>query len=170
MRGPLHRIRRGFTILELALCLALVSLVAMLAVPSYFAQTDVTLENAAVLLAQDLRAAQNRAAVRGVGMALFFDEGGAGYRCYELGPNRLPKGPPVFERSYGCDAVFEGVAVTALEASPQRSIEYDRNGAPSQAAAVKLEFEGESRLIHVHFGTGLISIEGSSSDWLDDGL
>jgi len=164
-----RRAQRAFTILELALVLALVSLVAMLAIPSFYRQTDVTLENAAVLLAQDLRSAQNRAAVRSVSMALIFDEGGAGYRCAEIGPSGVPR-HAVFERSYGSDAVFEGVVVTGVEASPGRAIVYDRNGAPVQSAAVRLEFEGDWRLVHVHFGTGLISIEGSTSDWLDDGL
>lgn len=164
------RAQRGFTILELALVLALVSLVAMLAIPSFFKRTDVTLENAAVLLAQDLRSAQNRAAVRNVSMALIFDEGGAAYRCAEVGPNGEPRHAAVFERSYGSDAVFEGVVIAGVEAAPGRAIVYDRNGAPVQSAAIRLEFEGDWRLVHVHFGTGLISIEGSTSDWLDDGL
>ena len=87
------------------------------------------------------------------------------------------KAPPVivifgdeeYQKSKALVAARDELLPPSIDASLALS-EYDRNGAPLQAAAIKLEFEGDSRRIHVHFGTGLISIEGSSSDWLDDGL
>ena len=51
---------RGFTVLALLVVLVSLSLVAATSVRWYFSRDEVTLENAAVLLARDLRAAQHR--------------------------------------------------------------------------------------------------------------
>src|SRR5690606_25726658 len=53
--------RRGFTVLELAVALALITLVAVLAIPAFYGRPEVTLDRAALLLARDLRIAQNEA-------------------------------------------------------------------------------------------------------------
>ena len=56
------RRRRGFTILELLAVVLLISMVAAVTIPAFFQDANVTLENASILLARDLRAAQNRSA------------------------------------------------------------------------------------------------------------
>ena len=77
-RSPASRPRRrGFTIPELMIAVVAIAVVAGIAIPMHFGRSEVTLENAAILLARDLRAAQNNAAYMGRTMTISFDEEGA---------------------------------------------------------------------------------------------
>ena len=53
---------RGFTLLELLIALIAISVIAAVAIPAYFSRSDVTLENAAVLLARRARRRATEAA------------------------------------------------------------------------------------------------------------
>ena len=54
------RSRQAFTIFELTITLVVISVFAAVCITHYFGRGDITLEKASVLLAKDLRAAQNR--------------------------------------------------------------------------------------------------------------
>src|SRR5438046_1307188 len=71
-RTPVRSPRAGFTILVLSLC-------AATTVRWYFSKADVTLENAAILLARDIRAAQHRSIFLGEKSRFLFLPDGAGY-------------------------------------------------------------------------------------------
>ena len=104
MRGR----RGGFTILELLIALMLIAIVASLAVPSWFDRSEVTLENACVLLARDLRLAQNRAAVLGEETVVEFSTAGTGYTVYDPWGKTImhPRTRRPFHRDYAADGVF----------------------------------------------------------------
>lgn len=166
-------LRAGFSLLELVIALTLVSIVASLAIPFYFERSVITLENAAVQLCRDLRAAQNRAAYLGITATVEFREDGTGYEVLGEGRTPLPgpHGSPEFVREYTRDGVFEGVRILDLELnSDQRRIRYGPQGTAVEGGTITIEFQGDTRTVSVRRGNGLLAILDSSSGWLDDGL
>ena len=111
------RKRSGFTLFELLIVMAVISLVAGMAVPLYFERGEVTLENAAIQMAHDLRSAQNRAAFLGRSTSVEFLPEGAGYELTLVTGEPLPGpyGTKRYRRVYSRDGVFEGVRVLDVE-------------------------------------------------------
>ncbi len=165
--GKQESVRGGFTLTDLVVALVLIAAVASLAVPSFFERAEVTLEKAAILLAKDLRAAQNRAAYISRDVQVQFDEAGDGYRIddgiYELGE------ATELRRSYDRDAVFRGVRITDVALGEGETLLYDTRGVPKTGARITLEFQGDQRIVHVEAETGRLSIDGSTSHYTDDG-
>jgi prepilin-type N-terminal cleavage/methylation domain-containing protein len=160
--------RRGFTIVELLLALLALAAIVSLAIPMYFDQPEISLENAAVQLAEDLRVAQNRAAYLGRVVTVEFDDDGHGYRTIEsaLSGPRASKA-----RRYDADGVFEGVWIRAAEfGADGPKLRFDPRGRAVTGGRVELVFRGESRHLALEQGSGRISIEDSTSGWVDDGL
>jgi type IV fimbrial biogenesis protein FimT len=165
------RERSGFTILELVLALTLIAVVAAVAIPSYFQRSDVTLENACVLLARDLRGAQNRAAYLGRATRVEFLADGDGYRATEAGGRtvRDPRSEEPFERRYSADGVFEGVVVVDVRFGGGRTVLYDERGSAVLGGEITLAFGPDTRTLVVEPLTGLVTIVGSTSGWSDLG-
>jgi type II secretory pathway pseudopilin PulG len=164
--------QRAFTLTELVLILLVLALCAATTVRWYFSKAEVTLENAAILLAQDLRAAQHRSIFLGEPSRFVFLPDGEGYvvtdEAGDLALNPLTDEP--FLRSYPSDGVFAGVAVLDALAGGDRTLEIDGRGAPIEDLAVELGFQGERRRVELEYRTGLITIVGSSSGWMDTEL
>jgi type II secretory pathway pseudopilin PulG len=163
--------RPGFTIIELLSLLALSSFFAATGVRAYFLRPDITLENAATLLAHDLRAAQNRSAYLGeVSCFSFLDDGDGYVVTDETGEIvRNPRTEHTFERRYSSDGVFDGVYVSEVDAEPGRSLIYDGRGEATYNLAVTLVFGQSRRVVRVEPKSGRVTIEGTSSGWTDSG-
>ena len=161
--------RRGFTILELLTFLLVLSLLAAITVRYYFSRAEVTLENAAILLARDLRAAQHRSIFLGEPSHVVFLPEGEGYVVTDaLGVlARNPQTDQVFERLYPRDGVFKGVAVLAATAGDDRTLVIDERGGPTEELRVTLGYQDERRKILLD-RTGHLTIEGSTSGWVDE--
>lgn len=176
--SPLHaRARRSghrsaFTIFELMLVLAVLSVIASIGIPAYFARPAVTLDNAARLLARDLREVQNRAALYEEQLEVRFDLQRHVYRATDSRGEPLlsPYGDGPFVRRYPLDAVFRGVKITSLQAGADDTIAFDPRGRPLTALRVVLTFEDETRTVMLRAGSGLIAIEGLDDAWVDLGL
>ncbi|MEM9381911.1 MAG: type II secretion system protein [Planctomycetota bacterium] len=165
--------RRGaFTIFELMLVLAVLSVMASIGIPAYFARPAVTLDNAARLLARDLREVQNRAALYEEQLEIRFDLRGHSYRATDSRGEPLlsPYGDGPFVRNYPLDAVFRGVEITSVVAGADDTVAFDPTGRPRTALAVVLTFEDETRAVMLRAGSGLIAIEGLDDAWVDLGL
>jgi Tfp pilus assembly protein FimT len=164
--------RPHFTIVEVTLSLAALAVVASFAIPAWFERAEVTLENACVLLARDLRTAQNAAAVRRFTTTVEFAPDGSGYRV--LGPDGEvtlhPRTERAFERDYGSDGVFEGVEIAEVDLNGGRRILFTPDGRALQGGDILLRFQEDERYVRVEAGTGFVTIVGSSSGWTDDGL
>ncbi|MEM7305108.1 MAG: prepilin-type N-terminal cleavage/methylation domain-containing protein [Planctomycetota bacterium] len=161
----------GFTLLELLVALALISIVAALAIPAYFGRSDVTLENAAILFAKDLRAAQNRSAYLGEETFLEILEDGDGYRVLDAEgrPVDNPRNELPFERRYSIDAVFRGVEIVDVQLGGDRRTSFNKRGEPQEPIEVTLVFEDDQRRILMVPPYGEIEILGSTSGWIDVG-
>lgn len=161
----------GFTLLVLLVVLVMLSLVAATSVRWYFSRAEITLENAAVLLARDLRAAQHRSIFLGRPGRFLFLPDGTGYVLLdergELAQN--PQTDEPFVRIYPDDGVFIGVEVLAAAAGTDRTLAIDSHGHPTEDLEVTLGFRGERRTLRLEKESGEIRIDGSTSGWRDDG-
>ena len=162
---------RGFSLLELAIALALITIAAIVAIPSFYARPGVTLDSAAILLAKDLRHAQNLAAQRGIEVVLEFSPDGTGYRVIDAEGRAVqnPLGAGALIRDYARDGVFEGVRIESVQLGARASASYDARGLSLQGGSIRLGDRGARRTLSLQAGSGLIDIEGLSRPWSDSG-
>jgi type II secretory pathway pseudopilin PulG len=169
MRGRPSPPQGGFTIIHLLIVLTVLSFLAAFTIRTYFARADVTLENAAILLAKDIRAAQHRSIFLDETSVLVFLEDGEGYRVCD-GQGNLAVNPVTdepFLRRYPEDGVFHGVKVAEVQAGTDEALRIDSHGTPLSSLRVTLEYHGNHRTIVLDGSTGEISITDSSSGWKD---
>jgi prepilin-type N-terminal cleavage/methylation domain-containing protein len=135
--------RSGFTLLELALALVVLTIVALVAIALHFDRPEISLERAARLLAADLRLAQTRAIVDARESSVAFDPQGFGWTPQE------PDGdlPP---RRLDSDAIFEGVRLAPGSLPAQGLLAFDARGTPSADVALQLEFDGHTLVVIVN--------------------
>lgn len=149
--------------------LVIISVIASVAIPAWFGQPQVTLDSAARLLAQDLREVQNRAAYHFRELEIRFAENGDGYACFDSDgePLRAPVGKANYLRKYSHDAVFRGVEVTEVAVGDDRTVRFDPRGMLESGGHIELSYGGETRVVHIETGTGLLRIEGLAEPWVD---
>jgi prepilin-type N-terminal cleavage/methylation domain-containing protein len=171
-RGTGRRAERGagFTLLELLIALALVTVIAALSVTAYFGRSEVTLENAVRLLVDDLRMAQTRATFFGSPIDVVFAADGSGYELVEHGPGDPTSaiGPLVPPRRFGFGAVFEGIRVERVEVGDRREhapLEFDAKGSLLAGATIVLADRAETRTIVIEKETGRIRLPERSPAW-----
>ena len=134
------------------------------------ARVAVTLDHAAILMANDLRYTQNEAAICGHGTRVEFSPSGDGYTAvYSSGkPIANPVGGDNLARRYSFDAIFRGVRLETR--GGEQAIEFDRNGFAKSALEVALYYQGGERLVRLESGSGIVTIDGLETEWKDDGL
>jgi hypothetical protein len=147
-----------------------ISFLAAVAVPMYF-EGGLTAENGACLLAQDLRAAQNRAAYSGQTLFMRFFEDGDGYEVVDSQgePISDPRTARPFVRQYSKDGVFEGLVIRDLVLSSGNTLVFSASGEISSALECTLHFEDEVRHLVAKRPTGIVTIPDSTSGFVDDG-
>lgn len=159
------------TIVELTIVLVLLTVTASIGIPAYFSRPTITLDNAAKLLAKDLREVQNRAARYQEQLEIRFAEDGSGYAATDrMGePLISPYGVDDFLRHYPADAIFRGVTIKAVHAGGDRAISFSPEGRPIESAEVVLEFRGKTRSVKIRNRSGLVAIDGLEEPWLNIG-
>jgi prepilin-type N-terminal cleavage/methylation domain-containing protein len=168
-----RRARAGFTLLELLLALLAITVVAALAIPAWFERHEVSLENAAQMLARDLRSTQNQAAWSNTPQAVVFPPDGSGWRIVRwdpLVPAPIEEAEAVLVRDLGADAVFEGVRVDDVELGATRAARYDHQGQSLDQGWITLAFDGGYRTLALERGSGRLRMLDSTSHWVDPGL
>lgn len=161
--------RSGFTLFELLIVISVLSIWSAFTIAQHFEEPDITLESAAVLVAKDLRTAQDRSAY--LGEPARFELNPDGYRLVDRRGRvvRHPRSQEPFHREWTMDAVFDGIQVEGLEPGESRAIEIDRSGGVRSSEVITLSFRGEERSIKLYSATSRIVILGSTSDWIDQG-
>lgn len=157
-RARVESLRRGFTILELLLVLALASLTATAAIPAYFSRSEVTLDNATRLLVDDLRQAQIRAVYRNAPVEVCFEVDGDGYSILDRagGDDEYPAQSSEVFRRYSQDAVFEGVRFSAIQLEPGRSLLFAADGTTLTGGRLTLDYGGDARTVSIDPARGTI--------------
>jgi len=145
----------GFTIVELAAVLVLVTLVSTLAIRSWFGRSEITLENAAEVLVEDLRHMQAHANLQHTPLEFVFDEDGGGYRARELHGEECSAGA----RRYTADAVFEDVRVEGVRVEMGERLVFDARGHPASDASITLRHRDATRTVLVGAETNSLTVE-----------
>ncbi len=154
--------------LTILLSLLVVALVAGLAIPAWFSRHEVTLDNAALLLARDLHATQGRASQLGVSTRL--ELGPDGWRALDEEGSPLERaGEERIERRLSADAVFEGVSLAAISFGPDRAMSFGPAGQALEGGSVVLRFRGHERRLAVEPASGRVTIDGLAREWSDAG-
>jgi acyl-coenzyme A thioesterase PaaI-like protein len=161
---------RGISLGGVIASLAGIALLAGIAIPTFFARHDVTLDNAAILMARDLRTVQNRAAHLGQPTSLRFDL--HGWRAFDAGGRPLTRFATQerIERRLDADAVFEGVTVESIDFDEAAELGFDAHGRPDRGGSLEVVYRGQRRRVHVSQDDGRLVIEGLKRRWVDDGL
>ena len=159
----------GFTLVELCISVALIGVIATLAIPTFFGRSEITLERAAELFASDLRLAQNRAAFLNREVEVHFLREGAGYWIGDALNAESTTIEPSAWRDYSSNAVFEGVTISDVQLENGTLFSYKRQGVVSTAARITLNFDNDTRVITVAAINGRLTIEGTTSGWVDLG-
>ena len=162
--------RAGISLGGVIASLAVVALIAGIAIPTFFARHAVTLDNAAILLARDLRSVQNRAAHLGQTTTLRFDE--HGWRAFDALGRPLQRfgSQERIERRLDADAVFEGVTLESLSFGADSAVRFDAAGRPDRGGSLEIVYRGERRRLILSPGDGHLVLEGLERPWSDEGL
>ena len=170
-RSPRPLVRGGFTILELLIVLILIALVASFSISAFFDRSEVTLENAVKLLAEDLHLAQSRAAYLQEPVECVVAEDGDGYSFVDTGRSDAAHSSvyPLPLRRYSVDAVFEGVRIDGRELGSSRRIRFDEKGHAQASGAVTLSYRGDSRRVEIEAGQGRVRFPDTQPkrSWLE---
>jgi hypothetical protein len=171
MRNSASPVRRaGVGLGGVIASLAAVAVIAGVAIPTFFARHAVTLDNAAILLARDLRSVQNRAAHLGQSMTLQFDANG--WRAFDAHDRPLKRfaSEERIERRLDADAVFEGVTLEALRFGAESAVHFDASGRPDRGGSLEVVYRGERRRLELSPIDGRVALEGLERAWSDEGL
>lgn len=161
----------GLSILKMALALAFIAVVSIVGIPAFYSQPSITLDNAAVLLARELRFAQNESVVVGVNTRVRFLPEGDGYAVETAHGRALPNplGGGDLIRVYSRDAIFEGVKITSTSGTHDGMVRFTTRGFCLDEVSVELTYESEIRVLRISKNTGLMEILGLSREWHDTG-
>lgn len=161
--------RAGVSLLTMLLALACMAIVAGFAIPAFFRMHGITLDNAARLLARDLRVAQNMSVSEGLPCTFQFLDEGRGWRVLGADGNVLArpdqKGP--FERDFTTDGVFEGVRLAHIDFGGKRSLHFDRAGRALPGGSLQIMFDGEVRVVRVVALSGRVILNGLAEEYFD---
>jgi len=132
---------------------------------AYFARPEVTLDNATLLLARDMRIAQNRAVLLRRPVYLAFAKDGDGYRVYDDADDGRPsrQGFERVERHYDRDAIFRGVRILHLGLATLDRITFPADGGEPPAGRIMLSYGDETRTLEIQGGTGRILLMDRAS-------
>ncbi len=163
--APHPSARQGISLLALLGTILAVGLIATITVPHFFAQTGVTLDNASVVLAKDLRAAQQRCAF--VGQAARFELARDGYRVVDPDGQTVQRygSKELFQRSFGPRTVHEGVEIALIDLGGDGALSIDAVGLAQESGTIVLRFKNRERRLTIRPGRGLIEIEGLARNW-----
>jgi hypothetical protein len=140
------------------LTLCLVAVAAVLTIHWFFGRHDVTLDNACRLLAHDLRAVQNRAALHKAGARFLVDEDGWHVVDASGAPiGGLNESRPIVRR-FSHDGVFEGVRIERVELGEHGAITIDARGLVTDGGELVFAFGQDSRRATVERGSGAVTV------------
>jgi Tfp pilus assembly protein FimT len=168
-RGAPPAGRAGVSLLTILLALACMAIVAGFAIPAFFGMQGVTLDNAARLLARDLRVAQNMAAFDGQPCTFEFLDEGRGWRVTGEDGNVLgrPDQKGNFERDFTTDGVFEGVRLAHIDFGGKHSLRFDKAGRALPGGTLQVTFNGEMRVVRVFALSGRVILNGLAEEYYD---
>jgi hypothetical protein len=155
--------RRGVSLLGVLLVLCGIAVAAMVAIPMYFAQHEVTLDAACRLFARDLRGVQNRAGFsHAPGRLVVHANGWHGVDDADREITDLGESHPI-RRRLSANGVFEGVEVREIALGDDDCLSVDTRGMIAERGWIVLYFGTDWRRIDVERGAGRVHVTSSQS-------
>lgn len=162
--------RSGFTMVELALVIALIGILAWIAYPKVAVLGEMRLDAAARRLAADLRYAQSRSVGTGVTHGIYFEPARGRYTVYAPTPaapvvDPADRGRPL-RVDFARNAEYHGVAIVSASFGSTTAVSFDHFGAPRDSAGadlprpgrVVLSYGGRSETVSVAPATGMVTV------------
>lgn len=127
----------------------LMALVAAVGIHHHFGRSEITLQNAAELLAEDLAIARHLATSSQDFVHVHFDD--TGYTVTDSAGAALihPRTGREFHRDYARDAVFEGVELDLFRTRTGAPLLFQPNGMPNASGEVYLSMGGILRHVYL---------------------
>ena len=166
MSGP----RPGFTVIELALVIALIGILAWIAYPKFASVYEVKLDAAAGRVAGDLRYAQSRAIGTRTVHGVLFEPAQSRYTVFAPGPAAPVSDPAdpghALRVDFTAKKEFQGVSIASASFGSTRGVKFDFFGVPldtsgAELAApgrVVLSYQGYTDTVEVSPGTGAVTV------------
>jgi prepilin-type N-terminal cleavage/methylation domain-containing protein len=162
--------RKGFTLIELAMIIAILGVLALVVMPKTTAEPRVRLEAACQKIALDLRYAQEMALAQQVRFGVSFDTVNEAYFVYRVNIATKARDPQTrnnFDVSFSQLNEFKGIDISSTNFSNR--VEFDSKGAPYDGNGAILSSQGiitlqaqagaYSRTVRIEPKTGKVSVQ-----------
>ena len=148
-KPPGARGRLGVSLFTILVSLCAVGLLAVLAIPAFFGNPDITLHNACELLLRDVRTAQSRADQLETGAVFHLHRDGweATTPTGEVLSRRAPEDGIV--RVFSENGVFEGVVLERIDFGGDDRFGFDENGLILEGGSLEVVFRGERLRVEI---------------------
>jgi prepilin-type N-terminal cleavage/methylation domain-containing protein len=167
-----HSVRgriRGFTLVELLIVVAIISIAALTAIPMMSSAASMQIRSAANMLAADLEYAKSMAISRAQNYSVVFDVGAESYQIEDQYGNVLPH-PVKKGFNYVIDFQNDGrlnkVDISSVDFDTTSEVKYDYlgspyngGGTPLNSGVVNLQAGGTTTTVTVEPVTGFVSIQ-----------
>lgn len=160
----------GFTLIELALAISIIAILAWIAYPKVAVLGEMRLDGAARRLAADLRYAQGRSVATRVTHGIWFDPARGRYVVYADAPGTPVVDPADRSHTLGVDfarsAEFHGVSIASASFGSTPAVSFDSFGVPrdsagtdlARAGRVVLMYGDRSDTVSVAPATGMVTV------------
>ena len=169
----LRGINSGFTLVELLIVIAIITIAALTAIPMMSSAASVQIRSAANMLTADLEYAKSMSISRGQNYSVVFDKNTESYWIEDQNDNVIPhpvkKGFP-YEINFSTDGRLNKVDIVEVDFDPgsDNTITFDYLGSPYSgpgissplnSGVIRLQAGGTTTTVRVEAVTGFISIE-----------
>ncbi|HYJ34118.1 MAG TPA: GspH/FimT family pseudopilin [Candidatus Binatia bacterium] len=160
----------GFTLVELALGITIIAILAWIAYPKIAAMSEIRLDATARRVAADLRYAQNRSIGTRMVHGLYFEPSAGRYTVFAPTPATPLVDPADRARTlrvvFNQKIEYRGVTVLAASFGATPAVSFDYFGVPRDSAGVELStpgrvilsYQGVNDTVEVAPGTGAVTI------------
>jgi prepilin-type N-terminal cleavage/methylation domain-containing protein len=160
----------GFTLVELALVISIIAILAWVAYPRMAVLGEMRLEAAARRLAADLRYAQGQSVATRVTHGIWFDPARGRYTVYAETPGTPVVDPADRSHTLGVDfrrnAEFHGVSIASASFGSTPAVSFDSFGVPrdsagadlARAGRIVLTYGDRSDTVSVAPATGMVTV------------
>ncbi len=165
----LRGIRGGFTLVELLIVIAIITIAALTAIPMMSSAASVQIRSAANMLTADLEYAKSMAISRAQKYSVVFDKDAESYRIEDQNgdiiQHPVKKGFP-YEITFSTDGRLNKVDIVDVNFDTTSEVKFDYlgsplngSGGPLNSGVISLQAGGTTTTVTVEPVTGFVSIE-----------
>lgn len=159
-------LRRGFTLIELAMVIVIVSILAALAIPRFDSFYSIKLSGAMKKVVQDIRYVQQIAISRHANTRIIFNKTADVYVAEEEtapGSNIWNRIKSPFTRAdllvnYSTDPQYRGINISDVNFSSSETLQFNWLGAPLSGGRVNFNYKTNNNSVFVQNQTGIVSV------------